>query len=446
MLVFLTLGMILACFAASSSYADSESPQPTPLPSSQPMPTISMTPLPQPVTMMRYEGITSQGQPVTIWVDQGSITSISIGIQTGTYSLYTATYHGHLADVQGSSFDVTLSNEKEWLHITGNLSVGTYGEPSQGTFHFIGNFSVSEYIPNTEVAGTWRLGRPVSRFVPTPSPTTKHNDDESPSPGTDEHTTNATDESEGNATVEDATPLSTMTSTPSPTLSPTPTNLPTSSPDATATHTATPTSTSTEQSTSTPTPTGTRTSTASGTPTPSGTPDSSSTATATPTPSGTPDSSSTATPTPTPTLSPTQISTSSSESTGASLSLGIQGEELAFDTDTLEITIAEGATMTFKFSNTSMTQEHSWVLLNHNNLREAESFVNAAMSAVDTGYIPTSNTTLMNTVIVYIEPKQPGTSKTITFNAPAPGEYLYICTVPGHFMAGDYGILTVKAP
>jgi len=38
----------------------------------------------------------------------------------------------------------------------------------------------------------------------------------------------------------------------------------------------------------------------------------------------------------------------------------------------------------------------------------------------------------------------PGETATVTFTAPAPGVYDYICTFPGHALAGMRGTLTVK--
>lgn len=129
---------------------------------------------------------------------------------------------------------------------------------------------------------------------------------------------------------------------------------------------------------------------------------------------------------------------------GTTLEIGIKGEELAFDKDTLEATIAEGEDLSVHFTNTSQTQEHNWVLFNHNDMDAAESFNDEAMSAVDTSYFPEDNAELVDTVIAHITNQQPGEEETVTFPAPAAGEYLYICTVPGHFAAGDYGVLTIN--
>lgn len=128
------------------------------------------------------------------------------------------------------------------------------------------------------------------------------------------------------------------------------------------------------------------------------------------------------------------------------LEIGIKGEELAFDKDTLETTVAEGEEVVLEFTNTSQTQEHNWILLNHNDMDQAGEFNDVAAQAVDTGYYPEDDAELMDMVIAHSQTLQPGENETVTFDAPAAGDYLYICTVPGHFAAGDYGTLTVSAP
>ncbi len=137
---------------------------------------------------------------------------------------------------------------------------------------------------------------------------------------------------------------------------------------------------------------------------------------------------------------------SSAASGGVTIEIGIKGEELAFDTDTLEATIAEGEELNVEFENSSQTQEHNWILFEHNDMDLAEEFNDTAANAVDTKYIPEDEADLMDMVIAHSATLQPGENETVTFDAPAAGDYLYICTVPGHFAAGDYGTLTISAP
>jgi azurin len=131
---------------------------------------------------------------------------------------------------------------------------------------------------------------------------------------------------------------------------------------------------------------------------------------------------------------------------GVTLEIGIQGEELAFDKKTMEATVARGAPVTVRFTNTSSTQEHNWVLLDHHDMDQASVFNDVAVAAgAENSYFPQEEK-YANDVLAHAENQQPGGSTTVTFKAPSPGEYLYICTVPGHFVAGDWGTLTITAP
>lgn len=130
--------------------------------------------------------------------------------------------------------------------------------------------------------------------------------------------------------------------------------------------------------------------------------------------------------------------------TGAKIDLGIKGEELAFDKDKIEVTAAKGEKITLKFTNTSQTQEHNFILLNHNDMAKATTFNDVAMAAVDTGYYPEDDAAATTDVIAHIPALKAGESKEITFDSPGPGSYIYLCAVAGHFAAGDHGVLTIK--
>ncbi len=127
------------------------------------------------------------------------------------------------------------------------------------------------------------------------------------------------------------------------------------------------------------------------------------------------------------------------------IEIGVQGEELLYDKETLETTIAEGEDLAIEFTNDSQTQEHNFILLNTDDMDSAEAFNDAAATYVDTFYIPEDNDDMMDTAIDYVN-NQPGETKTMEIPAPPAGDYMYICTVPGHFAAGMYGTMTVNAP
>ena len=73
---------------------------------------------------------------------------------------------------------------------------------------------------------------------------------------------------------------------------------------------------------------------------------------------------------------------------------------------------------------------------------DAAAFANAAASAYSTGYIPPAmkDKVLATTTVV-----GPGETAELIFKVPtAPGSYTFLCSFPGHFVAGMKGLLVVK--
>lgn len=82
---------------------------------------------------------------------------------------------------------------------------------------------------------------------------------------------------------------------------------------------------------------------------------------------------------------------------------------------------------------------HNWVLLAAGT--DAMAFAMAAASAKDTDYIPAA---FKDKVIAHTAILGPRKSDEAAFKAPAPGEYIYLCSFPGHFAVGMKGKLIVK--
>jgi len=83
---------------------------------------------------------------------------------------------------------------------------------------------------------------------------------------------------------------------------------------------------------------------------------------------------------------------------------------------------------------------HDFVLLAKG--APVDSFVMEAAMARATDYIPASQ---KQYILAHTALAGGGETVKVTFNAPKePGEYLYICTFPGHYMAGMKGTLVVK--
>lgn len=82
---------------------------------------------------------------------------------------------------------------------------------------------------------------------------------------------------------------------------------------------------------------------------------------------------------------------------------------------------------------------HNWVLLTAD--ADPAAFAASAMTAKDSDYVPAS---LAGQVIAKTELLGPRKSGEVTFKAPAPGTYTFICSFPAHFMVGMKGTLVVK--
>jgi azurin len=83
---------------------------------------------------------------------------------------------------------------------------------------------------------------------------------------------------------------------------------------------------------------------------------------------------------------------------------------------------------------------HNFVLLAKNTPIDA--FVLEAAMARATDYIPPGKKSF---VLAATKMAGGGETVEVTFAAPKePGEYLYICTFPGHYLAGMKGVLVVK--
>jgi azurin len=125
------------------------------------------------------------------------------------------------------------------------------------------------------------------------------------------------------------------------------------------------------------------------------------------------------------------------------LEIANDGENLLYNTTELG-PVPTGEEITLTFTNDSVVNEHNWILLTTSDDAEAEAFDVAGEEAgAENDYLPQESE---YTDMIYARTKllaTGGDEDTITFEAPAPGEYVYLCTVPGHYAAGMHGVLTV---
>ena len=116
-------------------------------------------------------------------------------------------------------------------------------------------------------------------------------------------------------------------------------------------------------------------------------------------------------------------------------------DQMKYDVTAIEAIAGQKVTITITNSGQlpKTAMAHNIVLLKPGT--DVTAFAMAGMSQAATDYIAPDQA---NKVIIKTKFLGPGESDTISFTAPAAGSYDYICTFPGHVMAGMRGVLTVK--
>jgi azurin len=117
-------------------------------------------------------------------------------------------------------------------------------------------------------------------------------------------------------------------------------------------------------------------------------------------------------------------------------------DAMQYDVKTIQATPGEAlkVTLTAVSAMSKAEMSHNFVLLAKGT--NADAFAMEAAMARDNGYIPKSKA-----AAILAQTKLAGGGETVevVFNAPKePGEYMYICTFPGHYIGGMKGKLIVK--
>jgi len=141
----------------------------------------------------------------------------------------------------------------------------------------------------------------------------------------------------------------------------------------------------------------------------------------------------------TPDAAPTTASTSEekpSVGSGAAVSLeiGTDGDALEFSESTLSAD--SGSQVTLTFTNGSSAIQHNWVMVKAGARDEVAAAGTAAGPGAD--WIPAGD----DRIIAATGLLNAGASEEVTFTAPAPGTYEFVCTFPGHnfSMFGDFTV------
>lgn len=120
------------------------------------------------------------------------------------------------------------------------------------------------------------------------------------------------------------------------------------------------------------------------------------------------------------------------------LEIGSKGDELAYDKTTLEAAAGSKITLNFKNnSNPGANLLHNWVL---GKPGTGDGIAADGISAGEANDYLKSND---DRVLAHTKMVKGGESSSVTFDAPAAGEYPFICTFPGHAVLMK-GTLTIK--
>jgi azurin len=119
-------------------------------------------------------------------------------------------------------------------------------------------------------------------------------------------------------------------------------------------------------------------------------------------------------------------------------------DKMRFDVTAFEVKPGQKVSITLKNIGTTpkFSMGHNLVLLDKTvNTGNVTKFLDAAAMAASSDYVPKGS----KEVLAATKLLGPNETDTITFTAPhVPGEYLYLCSFPGHYSQGTKGFMTVK--
>ena len=119
-------------------------------------------------------------------------------------------------------------------------------------------------------------------------------------------------------------------------------------------------------------------------------------------------------------------------------------DKMKFDLTAFEVAPGQKVIVTFKNIGTTpkFSMGHNFVLLDRAvNIGNVQNFLDKASTEAAHDYVPPG----AKEVLAASKLLGPGETDTVTFTAPfVPGEYLYLCSFPGHYSQGTKGFMTVK--
>jgi azurin len=149
---------------------------------------------------------------------------------------------------------------------------------------------------------------------------------------------------------------------------------------------------------------------------------------------------STAAPTPTPSAAPADPPAAASVAAKPAQKVELQIESVSntmtFNKTALSVPTGAEVHLIFKNNSTMATLPHNWVLVKPGT--EASVAAAGLKMGEPAGYFDVRD----HDALVHTPMAKPGETADVTFTAPEPGAYPYICTIPGHYMMMK-GVLTV---
>jgi azurin len=107
------------------------------------------------------------------------------------------------------------------------------------------------------------------------------------------------------------------------------------------------------------------------------------------------------------------------------ISIATLGNKMAYDTTQLTVRSGQTVHLTLRNAATDAAMSHNWVLAKPGT--EASVAEEGQKAGESVGFLP-----MIADVIAHTAQVKPGQSGDVTFTAPEPGNYPYLCTNPGH--------------
>jgi azurin len=120
-------------------------------------------------------------------------------------------------------------------------------------------------------------------------------------------------------------------------------------------------------------------------------------------------------------------------------------DKMRYDVTAFDASPGQKVSVTIKNVGTTpkFSMGHNFVLLDRtiNTANVQSAFLDNASTEASHDYVPSA----AKEVLAHSKLLGPGESDVVTFNAPyIPGDYLYLCSFPGHYSQGTKGFMTVK--